>query len=142
MIYVGKGGASAAPGRGVLGGVLTLLIGVSDTSYTCPDLALGGLPARLFFRCFYLLLGLCLSVFSWSFVIERVEISACRLDIFQPVEADVFDTTCSFHTRRKRLPFVFGWLRRFVRGTHGRGRKPRWYVTISFHLISLLSISY
>lgn len=71
---------------------VTLLIGVSDTSYTCPDLALGGLPARLFFRCFYLLLGLCLSVFSWSFVIERVEISACRLDIFQPVEADVFLT--------------------------------------------------
>ena len=30
---------------------------------SCPDLALGGLPARLFFRCFYLLLGLCLSVF-------------------------------------------------------------------------------
>lgn len=92
MIYVGKGGASAAPGRGVSGGVLTLLISVRDTSYTCPDLALGGLPARLFFRCFYLLLGLCLSVFSWSFMIERVEISACRLDIFQPVEADVFLT--------------------------------------------------
>ena len=63
MIYVGKGGASAAPGRGVSGGVLTLLISVGDTSYTCPDLALGGLPARLFSRCFYLLLGLCLSVF-------------------------------------------------------------------------------